>query len=165
MSSLFVFHFQVILVDRWGSSLGPVFLLYWKYLTISMRYLQFIVKGQSCDIHINTHIHAIYCSFSLLLIFISVGGQIQNQATPESKKESETTEPTELDPRADPENKEPARTEPESSAGSRNYSYSQIWRSQSQGESEKHSDFFDGLYALHLITDNPHHAIRLLTGS
>lgn len=79
----------------------------------------------------------ISCPFSLLLIFISIGGQTQNQATPETKEESKTTEPTELNSRADPENKEPARTEPASSAGCRNYSHSQIWRSQSQGESER----------------------------
>lgn len=74
---------------------------------------------QSPDIHINRQTR-------LLLIFISIGGQTQNQATPETKEESETTEPTELNPRADPENKEPARTEPASSAGCRNYSHSQI---------------------------------------
>lgn len=71
--SLFVFQFQETLVDRWGSSLGPVFLLSWKYLTMSMRYLHFIVKGQSPDIHKHTNIS---CPFSLLLIFISIGGQI-----------------------------------------------------------------------------------------
>jgi len=74
----------------------------------------------------HSHKHTNNTCPCLLLIFISIGGQTQNQATPETKEESETTEPTELNSRADPENKEPARTEPASSAGCRNYSYSQI---------------------------------------
>lgn len=64
-----------------------------------------------------------------------IGGEIQNQATLETEDGSETTEPTEFNPRADPENKEPTRTKSESPADYRNCSYSPIWRSKSQGES------------------------------
>lgn len=86
----------------------------------------------------------IYCTWTNkyttshnILIFAFTGSQKQNQATPETKEEPETNKPTELDPRADPENQEPAGAEPESSANRRSNSYSQVWRSQSQSESGK----------------------------
>lgn len=70
------------------------------------------------------------CTLSLVLLtpcdFMSVGGQMQNEATLETEDGSETTEPTEFNPRADPENKKPTRTESEIPADYRNCSYSPI---------------------------------------